>query len=448
MTTHDGVRYFEFSLTDRAMAVLHDDWRFTPQLGIEFDALLDHAQLSRALALLARRHPILTSTVDVLTRPVRWQPGTTAPELVEIFDTPGDQFAAPSGVAALWSRELDATSGPTCRLTHLHDDARSRLVLGLHHAVADGHGMVLILDDLRVICAALQRGEEPTVDVDWTPRTVGALFDAKGVSLDERWRESWELTQRWGRAPRSTHRDVAVADGAVATGPALADSTMHFDDALVGSVDAGARKHGWRLNHVMLALVARAWSRIVGREPDEPSVSGWLVAVDCRRQFHVSRGMGNLSGFEPVSILDVESADLLDVIESTRAAFEPLTRSGAGLVAEAMSPVARLTPPLLLDRAIRDSFELRTRTLRYSRLYTHTDRVPASMARWGATTATAMRWITPRCIAPPYIAIGLMRFGGITSVTPEASVVSLPADCLAALAVELQAGFEELDSRL
>jgi hypothetical protein len=274
------------------------------------------------------------------------------------------------------------------------------------------------------------------------------LRDAKGVSLDERWRETSELTQRWGGVPRSTHRDLSIADGGAVTGPALADGTMHFDDALVNSVDAGARRHGWRLNHVVLALLSRAWSRVVGCEPDEPSVSGWLVAVDCRRQFRLARGMGNLSGFEPVSMLNVESEDLLDVIESTRAAFEPLTGSGAGLAAEVMAPVARVTPPLVLDRAIRDSFDLRTRTLRYSRLYTHTDRVPASMAQWGSASATGMRWITPRCIAPPYIAIGLMRFGGVTSVTPEASLETLPADCAAALGVELQAGFEELDARL
>jgi NRPS condensation-like uncharacterized protein len=446
--TNGGGRYFELSLTDRAMGVLHDEWRFTPQLGIEFDTLLDHTQLGRAVALLARRHPILTSTVDALDWPARWQPERTTPELVETFDTPGDQFASPAGVAALWSSELDAANGPTCRLVHLHDDARSRLVLNLHHAVADGHGMVIILDDLRVIYAALQRGEQPTVDVDWSPRTISALRDAKGVSLDERWRESSELAQRWGGVPRSTHRDASVADRVVATDPALADGTMHFDDALVNAVDAGARRHGWRLNHVVLALLARAWSRVLGREPDEPSVSGWLVAVDCRRQFGLARGMGNLSGFEPVSMIDVESEDLLAVIESTRTAFEPLTRIGAGLAAEVMSPVARVTPPLVLDRAIRDSFELRTRTLRYSRLYTHTDRVSASMAHWGSTSATGMRWITPRCIAPPYAAIGLMRFGGVTSVTPEASLETLPPDSAAALGVELQAGFEELDARL
>jgi NRPS condensation-like uncharacterized protein len=430
------------------MAVLHDTSPFTLHMGLQLDGALDHERLRRALDRLTHRHPILTATVDPSRTDARWEPGTTRPELREVIDDPGDRFLSASARAALAARTLDVRAGPTCSVAHIHDasTSRSRLVFGLHHAVADARGTLLLLDDLRIIYVALQQGDAPTVDVDWSFRTLGALVDARGERFDVRTRRGWDVVRRWTTTPRSTHREAA---GPARSTEARADddgNTAVFDDALIDTVDVAARRHGWRLNHVTLALIARAWSRLFGREPVEPSVSGWLVTVDCRRQFAVERGVGNLSGLEPVSLIDIEAQDLLLAIDQTRAAFGALARDGAGLAAEMLAAPVPM-PPVIYDRAMRDTFALRTRTYRLSRLYT-TAVLRPTLAQWGHTEATALRWISPDRIAPPYVTLALLRFGGETTITSVAAPEVLPPESATALAHELRAGFEELAARL
>jgi NRPS condensation-like uncharacterized protein len=442
MTARES-RYFEFSPTDRALAALYDASPFVLQLGVELDDRLDHARLEAALRLLARRHPILGATLARAGGGARWQPRTTAPELVELLDQPGDGFVSASGFASLHSQAFDRATGPTCRLTHIHGTAGSRLVFALDHAVGDGTAMLLLLDDLRRIYVALEVDDPPVVDVDWSPRTLTALLKENGVTLDERVRMGWEAMQRWGSTPRSTHLDTTGAAAA-----SELEGSMTFEEALVETVEARSRRRGWRFNHVMLALLARAWHRVVGEEPAVPSVSGWLVTVDCRRQFGTGRGTGNLSGFEPVSLSDVGAKDLFDVIEDVRVAFAPLGRRGAGLVADLVSPWADVATTALLDRSVRDTFALRTAMVRSTRLYTHTDRLPTSLGEWGHTTATALHWLPPRHVEPPYVAMLLVRFGGVTRMTPFAARGCLSRGCALALGDEMRSSLAELDRRL
>jgi hypothetical protein len=440
-------RYFEFAPTDRAMAVLHDDAPFTLHVGLELDGALEHERLRAALERLACRHPILTATVDRSADDPCWEPGRTVPELFETVDDSRDGVFSARASATLATRPLDVRTGPTCSLGHFHDAAgsRSRLVFGVHHAVADARGTLMMLDDLRGFYAALQRGDEPVVDVDWSPRTLGALLDAGRERLDARARRAWDVGQRWATVPRSTHRDASDRLAAVGGDPDDRHA-IRLNDALVAAVEAVARTRGWRFNHVMLTLLARAWSRAFGREPLEPSVSGWLVTVDCRRQFAVERGAGNLSGLEPVSLVDVETRDLLSAIEQTRVAFDTLGRGSAGLAAEVVAPPVRL-PSSMLDQLMRETFALRTRALRSSRLYTSAS-FPASLARWGDAGVTKLGWMPQDRMAPPYVTIAPTRFAGATTVALFAAPEAFPAVCTAALGAELEAGFEELAARL
>jgi hypothetical protein len=303
----------------------------------------------------------------------------------------------------------------------------------------DGVAILLLLDDLRALYEMLQHGARGDVDVDWNPRTLGALLTARGATLARRTRDGWEITRRWASAPRSTHRDVHAA------GPGTGDDRLlRFDDALVSAVETGARTRGWRLNHVVLALLARSWSRVVGREPGEPSVSGWLVTVDCRRRLGASRGAGNLSGLEPVGLVGAESLDLATLIDHVRAEFAPLAHESAGLAAELLTPAAGSGPAL--DRAMREAFAIRARASRYSRLYSHTDRLPATLARWGDARAVDLRWEPDGDVVAPYVAMVLVRFAGTTTITPFCAPESLPAEHVATLRAEMQAGLEEAAS--
>lgn len=436
MSTMSASRYFDFSPTDRALAVLHDDAPFALQLDLEFDARLDTARLVEALRLVSRRHPILTATVDRFDARAQWRAGTTTPAFVDVADAPATMRRS---FDSLDVTDLDLATGPTMVVAHLPCATSSRLVLGIHHAVADGRGLLLVLDDLRRSYVALATGDDHDVDVDWNPRTVASLFAAQGVTLDERARLTWDVVRRWTTTPRSTHAD-APGD-ADASGRHTA---IDLDDALIEALDARARTRGWRLNHVMLALLARSWSRAFGDEPASRAISGWLVSVDSRRQFHTARGVGNLSGLEPVTLTEVADIDLAQLIDESRVAFGSLTRQGAGLAADLMAPPTSLIPVEASDRATRDTIALRTTALRSTRLYSHTDRLPEELGDWGTTELKALRWLPPRRVAAPYVAFVLVRYRGVTAMTPFASTASLAPDDAATLAGQLRASLAEL----
>ncbi len=177
--------YFEFTPADRALAVLARDSPYLPQLEVELDGRLDPARLACVVDLLARRHPILGATVDPDAWRAEWCPATTAPEFMEMIDdgVPG-RTSARSRILAL---PLDPASGPTCRAVLVHAGDRSRLVLGLHHAVGDGRALLCLLDDLRRLYVGLGADDHPVVDVDWSPRT-GARCSTPTASIESRWR--------------------------------------------------------------------------------------------------------------------------------------------------------------------------------------------------------------------------------------------------------------------
>ena len=424
MTAPGSSRYFEFAPTDRAMALLYDDSSFVPQLELDFDAHLDGTRLRRAVGLLARRHPILSATVDRTDPRAAWRPGTTAPVLV---DTTSEV-------------DLDPRTGPTCVLVHLHDGTRSRLRIAVHHAVADGRGVLVLLDDLRALYTDLASSERPVVDVDWSDRTVGALLDRGRVGRVDRVRMGWDAAQRWAVRP-STHRnDTVEPGGEIAPGPA-GDWSTRFESTHLEAVEAAGAERGWRRNHVLLAVLARAWLDTVGHTPAVPSVSGWLVTVDCRRHLGASRGVGNLSGLEPVSLLDLESTSLPDSVDAVRHAFTALGRAGAGMVADLTGlPESGRVPGPLVDRAMRGVFDLRAATDRYTRFYSHVDAFPDSLAQWGVAEMVGVRWRQNAPCAPPYVALLLTTFRGTTTLT----VIAAPAVLTPARAHALTARATEL----
>ncbi len=415
------------------MTKLYDESRFVPQLELEFDAVLDDGRLGRALELLACRHRILGATVDLAGPRAVWRPDTTTPELVHVVDV----------------AEFDPREGPTCRLVHTHDGRRSRVRFGAHHAVADGRGLLVLLDDLRAFYAALQRGERPVVaDVDWTDRTIGALLDQGRVGFGDRLRMGWDAAQRWAVLRPSTHRDDETPSDHAAVPEPARDGSTRFERAHLEAVETAGAARGWRRNHVLLAVLARAWLDVVGHEPAAPSVSGWLVTVDCRRQFGASRGVGNLSGLEPVSLVDLESMSLRDTVDAVRRAFMPLGLPGAGMVADLASPGFGIAPGPLLDRAMRGTFQLRAADYRYTRLYSHVDPLPDSLADWGDAEMFGARWCQNPPSAPPYVAMLLVTFRGMTTLTVVASPAALAPGRACALADRATAVLGELSDEM
>jgi hypothetical protein len=426
-------RYFELSVTDRVLARFTEPTGAAPHLVLELDAPLDRMRLARAVELLAEQHPILTCTVDVRAPDARWEPGRTTPVLA---------WAHATTVTAA----LDAGRGPTCRVVHEPSATGHRVRVGVHHAVADGVGLLLLSDDLRRLYRSLGEGGDPRPDVDWNPRTLSALLDAHGIGLGERTRLAWDAGVRWSTVPRSTH---GVPPGA----PPRRTGELHVDAApwscsaeLLDHIVENGRDRGWRRAHVVVASLAAAWSRAFGDEPG-PATSVWLNSVNCRRQLGTRRGIGNLSGFEPVALHHVATRALPDVVDEATRTFAPFRDLGAGMIGELGAPLLDVVPAPLLDRATDTAFKLRAEESRWTRAVSVVD-FPEALADWGDARAVA-GWCEPvRAMTGPSVAFVVTRFLGRVCCTPVASDVALGADDTDRLFVELDTVLAELDARV
>jgi hypothetical protein len=434
MVARAGSRYFELSVTDRVLALITASTGAAPHLVLELGTPLDRTLLARAVNLIAEQHPILTCTVDIHAPGARWEPGGTAPVLAWAH--------SPTETAA-----LDAGRGPTCHVVHEQTATGHRLRFGVHHAVADGVGLLLLADDLRRLYCALAEDEDHRPDVDWNPRTLPALLDAHRIGIGERTRLAWDAGVRWNRVPRSTH---GVPDGPPHVGtrplrdPSVAPWSCSAD--ILDHIVAIGRDRGWRRAPVAVASLAAAWSRAFGDEPG-PAASVWFNGVNCRRQLGTSRGIGNLSGFEPVTLHDVAARPLPDIVDEATVAFTPFRDLGAGMVGELGAPLLDVVPTALLDRAAEVTFEQRAQESRWTRALSVVD-IPETLADWGDVHAVA-GWCEPvRTMTGPSTAFVVTRFHGRLCYTPAASEDALGTDDTDRLFGELDTVHAELAARV
>jgi hypothetical protein len=158
--------------------------------------------------------------------------------------------------------------------------------------------------------------------------------------------------------------------------------------------------------------------------------------------------VGNLSGLEPVSLVDIETMSLCETIDAVRREFIPLARSGAGMVADLASAGTGIAPAGVIDRAMRATFDLRTAAYRYTRFYSHLDALPDSLVDWGGTEALGVRWSHDAPSAPPYVAMLLVTFRGTTTLTVVAPRATLPPARARALADRATGALGEVSAEM
>jgi hypothetical protein len=404
------------------MALVGERSSATPHLALDLSGPLVADALAHAVELLGRRHPIVTCTVEPHVTAARWTPASTGPAL---------------GVAEMSTSlpEIDLVRGPVCRVLYERTTGSCRLRVGVHHAIADATGILVLADDLRRIYTALAEGRTPIADVDWSPRSIRALLDAHDVGPRERARLAFEGQDRWARVQRSTHLDAAREPA-----PERANAGERVPLALsadtIDAIVAADPRRGWRPNHVLLAALARSWQQVIGHAPGGPATSGWLVGVNCRAPLGMARGVGNLSGFEPVAFDAGSGRSLTATVDSVRDALTPLRGLGAGMAGELAasygSSFLDLTPPELLSRAMETIFGMRADVSRLTRVYTPVI-VPDSLADWGSARALDAWWEPVTRVADPYVALVPTRFQRSILLTSIASNESLPDGELRAL---------------
>ncbi|RPK40427.1 Dimodular nonribosomal peptide synthase [Streptomyces sp. ADI92-24] len=216
---------------------------------LELDGFIDPDRLRRALQLLLDRHPLLRASFrqlpggDVVQRlaghvTLPWRETDTADTTLD--DVLREDRAEP----------FDLARPPLLRATLVRDGHRHRLLLTLHHIVADGWSVSVLLREL----TAAYRGEE--LPAPASPRPYLAWLAARDRDTA---REAWRQALSGLDGPtRLSVLSTAADDERAPARPEQVDTRL--PEEFTAALTAYARTHGLTLSTV----VHGAWALLLG----------------------------------------------------------------------------------------------------------------------------------------------------------------------------------------
>ena len=425
MTRAGSPRYFDVAPTDRAMAALYEGSCFAPQLEFEFDTVLDDERLQRG------------SMPCCVIR--FWVPPWTSPG------------RARSGVPTRRCRVRPCCRRRRARLAgradlptlHLRDESRSRLQLGIHHGVADGRSLVILIEDLPLSVPRADRRPAARRRHRLGPTAPSTVSCSMSVGPGSPTASGWGVVDAGvgGGAelatvdPSQRRRPIVIS----AHSEPARGSSVRFERAQLEAIQtAGATR--WVASEPRAVGDPRSrWATIVVgtlARPRRRSAAPW--AGDRRRPSTVPHDgvvWANWSGMAPVSIVGLESMSVPDTVDAVGRAFvEPCpTRHGIGRRPRVAGVRARWAgvprgPP------VRDTVGAWDAAYRYTRFFSHLDPIADSLADWGGAEMLGVRW----CQSPPaapHVAMMLVTFRGTTTLTIVVSPAALAVERVRALQV-------------
>ena len=243
------------------MVALDERSGVTHHLVTHFAGHLDEAVLREAWRSLGHRHPILLATLSSADR--AWI--STDRELGYASVSVADRCAEERVLQTLCASRLGNDPVGAGRLTFLRrGDGRCSLVLSFHHAVVDGRGTFVILDDLRRGYLGALHATGALPEVDSSVRTIGGAVAAAG--MDGRTKADLLRTaaHRWANVVPSSHW-APRGDGTKRRTSGCQSVPLRPEPAGVPRVHP-SRSHGWTPTDMILGALAHAWEEAIGRD--------------------------------------------------------------------------------------------------------------------------------------------------------------------------------------
>lgn len=146
---------------------------------------LDVARVRRCLELAAGRHPLLAARIDRRLFP-RFA-GGAGPAIPLQCDRLGGPDAGADPLEAELSTPLPTATGPLARMRVLSEGDRHLLLWTLHHAIADGASLGLLVQQLLADYDELTQGREPRCTPGPLPPSVEQVLAPRAAHLPD-WR--------------------------------------------------------------------------------------------------------------------------------------------------------------------------------------------------------------------------------------------------------------------
>ena len=223
---------------------------------------LDVALLERALERVSRRHDVLRTTFAVGERgPVQVvsEEGTARVEVVDLADSVEPQAAALARAREAARRPFDLERGPLLRVVLLRLAAgEHRLLVCVHHAIAEVQSIGLLLRELADGCAGRAGPELPVQFADFT---AWQRERASGAAAEESL--AWWTARLGGLASLQLPGDRPRPPVQSFRGGTC---TRELPRGLADGLRALARAQGATMFHACLAAWAALLSRLTGQD--------------------------------------------------------------------------------------------------------------------------------------------------------------------------------------
>ena len=178
-------------------------------------------------------------------------------------------------------------------------------------------------------------------------------------------------------------------------------------------MDEERRRNSWPIDAVLVGLLEAAWNEVFGGAHDGAGV--WLLAANLRPGLGVNRGIGNLSGVEPIVVTSQGTRSLRPLIEQAAAGIGATRAGFPGLGPELMARSWAWMPPSLLNQGA-EAMLRASRDRRYTRIISNMGRIPDSLSDWGAARLEGLTYLGPMGRGP-YCMFVPITHGGSSSMT-------------------------------
>lgn len=397
--------YFEFTPTDRSMAVLELAYPSLIRLVIDLDGEVDLQRLNDAWQLMVQRYPILACTAAWRGFSRRWMLNRDQrlPFLSE-SDQGGSETRPGTLECKLLGERLDVARGPIARLAALNRAGSTRLLLTVHHSVTDAWGVLATAEDLRSTYEALAQNPRFTPVLDPRPRTTRELLKHSDVTSRIKRKLLFQAERNDRQRVSSTHGQPLGDAGAKRVDGPMTYARIILPRELMAALKPVRTSRGWTVNDVLLGLLTWSWEQVFGSLDGRRSASGWVVAVDLRGLLGTVGGPGVLSGLEFVALEGIKELDLANTIAEAKRVMDQYKLSFPGLGTHIqLSILQAFAPGPIFNLCFKLGHRYRMKVKGYNRTFTNIGVLPESLALWGRSQAKDAFVLAPLGVPPSTI---------------------------------------------
>jgi len=358
----------------------------------DFDRRIDHDRLRDATSRLVSRVPplgcrLVEGFFRAAFEPV---PGLDTRDLAARREV-ADEAEVDAIAGDIVDSFLDVNRGPAMRVHQIDWSGGTRLVLHLHHCLADGRGTVRVMDELAGCYRHPDPRDDPRPPAPFDHgRGIGQILGGLGPASWLRmpavlFREQIMRSFRMRRLGSFAHLGAGPTGESRGTSGAARHGTIRLDRAALARVRERCESLGATVNdYLMSGAIAAiaAWRRRLGTP--ERALVPMVFASDLRERYRPDAApFANLSAVHSFWVPAREVGSLEETLLGVKRRIDGMKRRGLGLDGVLAASLASVLPARLGMALMGPAIRMMARTIRVMNGMTNIGILPDAVGSFG-----------------------------------------------------------------